>query len=110
MSGQDLFRRMEDLERSIHQARQDMRKYGLQCSQANYKFRRALCVEMLKHKADGMPVSILRAVCIGLPEVSDLKLAKDIAEVEYRSAIEAINAYKLDKKQLGEQIDREYRG
>ena len=106
----DLFQKMEELEASIRQALADMRKYGLQYIQANYKYRRALSVEMLKHKADGMPVSILRDVCIGLPDVSKLKLEKDLLEVEYRSAIEAINAYKLDKRQVGEQIDREYRG
>ena len=46
----------------------------------------------------------------GDERVSVPMFARDCAQVEYDSAREALNVYKLDARLLEAQIDREYRG
>lgn len=110
MSGQDLFEQLRERTEYLDRALKDMRQHGIRYGNAEHKYRQAMTVEMLRQRADGMPVTILRDVCLGLKEISDLRLERDIAEAEYKAAQEAINVYKLQIRLIGEQIDREYRG
>lgn len=48
-------------------------------------------------------------VCRGDREIARLRLERDIADVVYKSAMEAINCYKLQIKVLENQIDREWK-
>ena len=49
-------------------------------------------------------------ICRGDPQIAKLKFDRDVAEVTYKSAMEACNIYKIQVKVLENQIDREYRG
>ena len=42
------------------------------------------------------------------PEIAKLRFERDVAEVVYRSALEAINATKLQIKILDAQVEREW--
>ena len=43
-----------------------------------------------------------------LPDIAELCMQRDIAEVVYKASMEAINVYKLEVNLLREQIDREW--
>ena len=47
-------------------------------------------------------------MCRGNPEIAKLRFERDVAEVVYKSAMEAINGYKLQIKILNDQLDREW--
>lgn len=55
-----------------------------------------------------MPVTIISDVCRGEPEIAKLRLERDIAETVYKSALEAIQSYKLQIRILDAQVEREW--
>lgn len=81
---------------------------GRTYAQAEQDYRIALSKKILAQRAEGTPVTILSDVCRGDPEIAKLKLERDIAETVYKSAMEAIQAYKLQIRILDAQIDREW--
>lgn len=81
---------------------------GRTYAQAEQDYRIALSKKILAQRAEGMPVTILSDVCRGDPEIAKLKLERDIAETVYKSAMEAIQAYKLQIRILDAQIEREW--
>lgn len=81
---------------------------GRTFAQAEHDYKVALSKRILEHRADGMPVTIISDVCRGEPEIARLRLERDISEVVYKSALEAINSYKLQIRILDAQIEREW--
>ena len=83
---------------------------GKAYAQTEHDYKVALSKRILAHRAEGMPVSIISDICRGEPEIADLRLKKDIAEVQYKATTEAIQNYKLQIRILDAQIEREWRG
>lgn len=81
---------------------------GRTFAQAEHDYRVALSKRILEHRADGMPVTIISDVCRGEPEIARLRLERDIAETVYKSALEAIQSYKLQIRILDAQVEREW--
>lgn len=77
-------------------------------AQAEHDYRVALSKRILEHRAEGMPVTIISDVCRGEPEIAKLRLERDIAETVYKSALEAIQSYKLQIRILDAQVEREW--
>lgn len=86
-------------------------QYGIRgrtFAQAEHDYRVALSKRILEHRAEGMPVTIISDVCRGEPEIAKLRLERDIAETVYKSALEAIQSYKLQIRILDAQVEREW--
>lgn len=81
---------------------------GRTFAQAEHDYRVALSKCILEHRAEGMPVTIISDVCRGEPEIAKLRLERDIAETVYKSALEAIQSYKLQIRILDAQVEREW--
>lgn len=81
---------------------------GRTFAQAEHDYRVALSKRILEHRAEGMPVTIISDVCRGEPEIARLRLERDIAETVYKSALEAIQSYKLQIRILDAQVEREW--
>lgn len=81
---------------------------GRTFAQAEHDYRVALSKRILEHRAEGMPVTIISDVCRGEPEIAKLRLERDIAETVYKSALEAIQSYKLQIRILDAQVEREW--
>lgn len=81
---------------------------GRTFAQAEHDYRVALSKRILEHRAGGMPVTIISDVCRGEPEIAKLRLERDIAETVYKSALEAIQSYKLQIRILDAQVEREW--
>lgn len=77
-------------------------------AQAERDYRVALSKEILLARDKGMPVTIVSDVCRGKAEIAKLRFEKDVAEVSYSAAKEAINGYKLQIRILDAQIQREW--
>ena len=85
-------------------------KRGTDYAQAEQDYRIALSKKIAIERENKTPVTIISDVCRGDPQVAKLKFQRDVAEVVYKSAMEACNVYKLQIRVLENQIDREYRG
>lgn len=110
MSGMDLYLELRDRCSVLDRALREYGRRGAKYAQAECDYRIALSSEYLRKRDEGMPVTIISDVCRGLPSLAKLRLQRDIAEVEYKAASEAINAFKLQIRILESQIEREHRG
>lgn len=108
MSGQDLFLAMQEKTALLDSALNQLGKRGRAYAEAERAYRAALSKEILKERNSGTPVTIISDVCRGDKEIAKLKFERDVTEVTYKAAMEAINIYKLEVNLLREQIDREW--
>lgn len=83
-------------------------KRGQAYAEAEKEYRLALSKTILEERANGTPVTVISDICRGKPEIAKLRFERDCAEVVYKSAMEAINNYKLQIRVLDAQIEREW--
>lgn len=83
-------------------------KRGRAYAQAEHDYRVAMAKKVLLERDKGTPVTIISDVCRGDSEIAKLRFERDVAEVVYKLAQEAINGYKLQIKILDAQLDREW--
>lgn len=110
MSGQDLMLDLQGKVQLLDKALQQLGKRGRDYAEAEREYRVALAKKIAAERDKGTPVTIISDVCRGSQEVANAKFQRDTAETVYKSALEAINVYKLQLKLLENQIDREFRG
>lgn len=110
MSGQDLMLDLQGKVQLLDKALQQLGKRGRDYAEAERDYRVALAKKIAVERDKGTPVTIISDVCRGSQEIANAKFQRDTAEVVYKSALEAINVYKLQLKLLENQIDREFRG
>ena len=109
MSGQDLYQELQGRVAMLDKALGVLGNRGRAAAQADHDYRVALNQKILTERDKGTPGTIMSDVCRGDQEIAKLRLERDIADVVYKSAIEAINCYKLQIKVLENQIDREWK-
>lgn len=109
MSGQDLMLDLQGKVQLLDKALQQLGKRGRDYAEAEREYRVALAKKIAVERDKGTPVTIISDVCRGSQEIANAKFQRDTAEVVYKSALEAINVYKLQLKLLENQIDREFR-
>lgn len=81
---------------------------GKAYAQAERDYRIAMARKVMEEREKGTPVTIISDVCRGTPEIAKLRFERDCSEVVYKSALEAINAIKLQIKILDAQVTREW--
>ncbi|MEG0324405.1 MAG: hypothetical protein RR547_02760 [Raoultibacter sp.] len=108
---------MSDLVTDLMQDRDLMKKAsellkqrGYVLAKAEAEYQTAKNVTALIMKAEGLSATMIQLILKGDERVSVPMNKRDCARVEYDSAKEALNVYKLDARLLEAQIDREYRG
>ena len=99
--------RMNDLNNLLTTALGEYKKRGNEYAKAYSNYRKLVAQELLRLKAEGMPVTIAYDIARGKEEVAQAKEQEIIAECLYKSCQEAINTYKLQIKILQEQISKE---
>lgn len=109
MSGQDLYLELQGRVAMLDKALGALGNRGRAAAQADHDYRVALTQKILTERDKGTPATIMSDVCRGDREIARLRLERDIADVVYKSAMEAINCYKLQIKVLENQIDREWK-
>lgn len=107
-SGQDLFLQLMDKQRTLEAALGELGKRGREHAKAEAVYRVALADKILDERDKGMPVTIISDICRGNRKIAKLKLERDVAEVMYSTAMEAINVHKLAVRMLEGQIQREW--
>ena len=108
MTGIDLNQEISNRVSLLDAANKAFSKRGQDYAKAEYDYRVALAEKILQERANGMPVTIIGDICRGDKKVAKLKMERDIAEVVYKSAGEAINNFKLQIRVIDAQISREY--
>lgn len=104
----DLLEQMNNLNQLLTSALGEYKKRGCDYAKCYSNYRKLVAQELLKLKAEGMPVTIAYDIARGKEEVANAKEQEIISETLYKSCQEAINTYKLQIKILQEQINKEY--
>lgn len=100
--------KMQELNNYLTKALAEYKKRGLDYAKAYKNYRMLLSQELLKLKAEGMPVTIAYDIARGTEQVANAKEQEIITECLYKSCQEAINTYKLQIKILQENINKDY--
>ena len=100
--------KLNELNNYLTSALAEYKKRGRDYAEAYKKYRILLSQELLKLKAEGMPVTIAYDIARGTEIVANAKEQEIITECLYKSCQEAINTYKLQIKILQENINKDY--
>lgn len=108
MTGIDLLNQMSDLTRMLDSSVSAFARRGKEYAQAEHDYKVAMAEKVLLLRTDGYPVTIIPDLARGDKNVARLRLDRDIKEVSYKAAGEAIQSYKLQMRILQDQIEREW--
>lgn len=100
--------KLQELNNYLTMALTEYKKRGKEYAEAYKNYRILLSQELLKLKAEGMPVTIAYDIARGTEHVANAKEQEIITECLYKSCQEAINTYKLQIKILQENINKDY--
>ena len=103
----DTMIQMKQLNDLLTSALKEFKKRGQEYAKSYSNYRKLVEQELLRLKAEGMPVTISYDIARGKEEVAQAKEQEIITECLYKSCQEAIQAYKLQIKILQEQINKE---
>lgn len=107
MDGLGLYQELSAKTALLDRAVSELRARGTALAQAERDYKVAAAKRILALRDDGVPVTIIGDLVRGDEEVSMLRFKRDCADVVYRSALEAINALKLEIRLINEQVSRE---
>ena len=83
-------------------------RLGIQAAQAEYEYKLEEAKKTLELRDEGFPATLIPTLTKGDEKVAKMRLARDVAEVRYKSAQERINAVKKEISVLAEEINREW--
>lgn len=86
----------------------EARERGVKLAHAEAEYQTAKHIRALQMKDEGMPSTMVALTIKGDPRVCEAMFKRDCAQVEYDSAREAINSYKLSARLTENQIQREW--
>ena len=92
----------------LEQALNQLKKRGVTLAEAERDYKIALRSEILKLRDNGHAATLVLNLAYGTPEIAKLRMQRDIAEALYKSALEAINIYKLKVRVMQNQYDKEW--
>ena len=104
----DLIQELNAKNTLLSKAITELKNRGQDLAQAERDYRVALQKEIIRLRTDNTSVTLTSDLARGNEEVAGLKYQRDLADVLYKSASEAINVYKLQVRLLEEQIKREW--
>lgn len=103
-----LYQELEAKTRLLDQAVRELRGRGTALAQAEREYKVAAAKKIVELRDRGYPVTVIPDLMRGDEGVSLLRFKRDCADVIYRSALEAINALKLEIRLINEQVSREW--
>lgn len=94
----------------MKKASSELKTRGIELARAEAEYQTAKHLTVLDLKQDGLPATLINLIIKGDGRVCQTLYKRDCAQVEYESAKEALQVYKLDARLLEAQIEREWRG
>ena len=105
----DLYNELQEKIDILNKSIEECKTLGLKYNEAEYRYKIKLRIEALKLKNnEDMAVTLINQVIYGVPEVAELRLARDKAETLYNTQKDKVNILKLQIRILDSQLQREY--
>lgn len=103
-----MWEEIQEYKELLNKAITELKTRGRNYAEAYKNYRILVAQELLRLRAEGMPVTIAYDIARGRQEIAEAKENEIITESLYESCKEAINSYKLQIKILENQLDREW--
>lgn len=107
---QDLVTELNIHRSNLNKAIKELKERGQVKAKAERDYRVELSKEILRLRAEGMPVTIISDVCRGNGKIANLKMERDIAESLYESNMQYIYSTKINIEIVQKQIEATMRG
>jgi hypothetical protein len=109
MSGQDLMNAMNEQRKLLIDCVNAMKVLGRKLAEAEYKYRIAYRQEVFRlHEEDGTAWTACGELARGDDKVANLRFKRDVYKSDYDTALEKINAVKLEIRLLESEIRQEW--
>lgn len=108
MDGLGLYQELQNKTSLLDVAVRELRARGTAYSQSERDYRVALRKAVLEERTKGTPVTIISDVCRGREDIAQLRFERDCAETLWKTALEYIQAVKLQIRVIEAQIEREW--
>ena len=110
-SGQDLVIALREQRKALIDAVNDMKSSGRYLATAERDYKIALRKEILRlHVADGVAWTACESLAKGEENVAKLRFKRDVHKSDYETALERINAIKMEIRILEGEIEQDRRG
>ena len=106
--GIDLVSQRNDLEAELRVTLAECLEAGREYASVANEFRRARGLATAQLRESGTPVTVIDKLLYNDPDVANLRLRCDMAEVEYKVATEAVNVVKLLLRSAEEDVKRDW--
>ncbi len=106
----DLYQELELRKRQLMNCIKELRVNGAALADAERDYKVRLRAECLQLRDEGMPVTLIQLTAYGVPEVAELRHARDFAQVIYDANKDSIQALKLELRIIDNQIAHELGG
>lgn len=106
----DIWEEINDNEAKLEQALNNLKYTGKASAEALRDYHVAKAQATLNLRAKGYPTTLIPDLVKGLSDVAELDLKRNIAEVNYKANLEAINVYKKKSDDLRMYFDKEWGG
>lgn len=104
----DLYSQRREKEAMLERALTEAKQRGIDLTKAEKEYQIAKNTEILLLRAEGTPVTEIQERIRGVEKVAEKRQARDIAQVLYDSAKDAINVYKIEVRNLEADLEREW--
>lgn len=104
----DLYQEIEHLMAELTASIGKLRDNGAKLAEAEQDYKITLRQEALRLRSDDMPVTLIKEVIYGVPEVARKRFKRDVEQANYDANKEHINVTKLKLRILEGQLSREW--
>lgn len=108
LDGLDLITQRNDLAVELRATHAECLTAGRKHARIENEFRRARAIATTRLREEGTPVTIIDKLLYNDPDVALLRLESDMADVEYKVALEALNVVKLLYRSAEEDVKRDW--
>ena len=106
--GLDLVSQRNDLAAELRATHSECLAAGRKFARLENEYRHARAIATTRLREEGTPVTIIDKLMYNDPDVAMLRLESDMAEVEYKVALEALNVVKLLFRSAEEDVKRDW--
>ncbi|GFN35799.1 hypothetical protein [Tepidimicrobium xylanilyticum] len=107
---QDLVNELNQYRHNLNKAIEELKKRGQVKAKTERDYRVELSKEILRLRAEGIPVTIINDLARGNEKIANLKMERDIAESLYESNMQYIYSCKINIDIVQKQIEAERKG
>jgi len=105
----DLFNERENLSRSLSDSYQHLWQKGQESAKTEHQYKIANKVEIFRlHEEEKVAWTVCQTLAHGDQKVADLRLARDLAKVQYDVMQEKIQGIKLQLRLIESQLERDW--